>query len=136
MKSSAVCRVGDRVPPLRIDPISRATLGLFSEASGDRNPIHLDTDVARRIGLHDVVAHGMLSMAYLGRLLTDWTDPSSIRGYRVRFVSVTPVHARPTATGRIVSIDNVDGERRARLELAVTLEDGTVTLVGDAIVAV
>ncbi|MDT7679436.1 MAG: hypothetical protein QOD82_7338, partial [Pseudonocardiales bacterium] len=45
------------------------------------------------------------------------------------------VHAQPTCTGRVVSIDRVDGERRAGLELAVTLADGTTTLIGSATVA-
>lgn len=135
MTDLASIDVGTELPPLRVRPISRTTLALFAGASGDHNPIHIDLDVAKSAGLDDVFAHGMLSMAYLGRLLTDWIDPQSIRSYRVRFAAITPVHAEPTATGKVVSIDTVDGERRATLELAVTLADGTVTLTGDAVVA-
>ena len=120
--------VGTELPPLKIGPISRTTLALFAGASGDHNPMHIDIDVARSAGLDDVFAQGMLSMAYLGRLLTNWVDPWAIRHYRVRFAAITPVHGEPTATGRITAIDDVDGERRATLELAVTLADGTVTL--------
>jgi acyl dehydratase len=128
--------VGTELPPLRINPISRTTLALFAGASGDHNPMHIDIDVAKSAGLDDVFAHGMLSMAYLGRLLTDWVDPQAIRSYRVRFAAITPLQARPTATGTITAIDHVDGERRATLSLTVTLDDGTVTLTGDAVVAV
>ncbi|MEV0030357.1 MaoC/PaaZ C-terminal domain-containing protein [Nocardia sp. NPDC050793] len=128
-------RVGTELPPLRIRPISRTTLALFAGASGDHNPMHIDIDVARSAGLEDVFAHGMLSMAYLGRLLTDWFAPEAIRSYRVRFAAITPVHGEPTATGTVVAIDDVDGERRATLELAVILADGTVTLTGTAVVA-
>ena len=53
----------------------------------------------------------------------------------MRFAAITPVLGQPTANGKVVSIDEVDGERRATLELAVTLVDGTVTLTGDAVVA-
>ncbi|MDT5065466.1 MAG: hypothetical protein QOK02_1621 [Mycobacterium sp.] len=123
--------VGTELPPLQISPISRTTLALFAGASGDHNPMHIDIDVAKSAGLDDVFAHGMLSMAYLGRLLTDWVDPQAIRSYRVRFASITPIHGKPTATGRIVAIEN----GLASIELAVTLADGTVTLTGDAVVA-
>ena len=70
---TAVTRIdaGAELPPLTVEPISRATLALFAGASGDHNPIHIDLDVARSAGLDDVFAHGMLSMAYLGRLLTN-----------------------------------------------------------------
>jgi acyl dehydratase len=128
--------IGTELPALKIRPISRTTLTLFAGASGDHNAMHIDVDVARSAGLDDVFAHGMLSMAYLGRLLTDWVPQQRIRSYRVRFAAITPVLGQPTATGKVVSIDDVDGERRATLELAVTLADGTVTLTGDAVVAI
>ena len=111
--------------------ISRTTLALFAGASGDHNPIHLDIDVARSAGLDDVFAQGMLSMAYLGRLLTGWVPQERIRSFEVRFAAITPVHGTPTCTGRVVA-----GRRRRRssvgprVELAVTLADGTVTLTG------
>jgi acyl dehydratase len=128
--------IGTELPPLEIRPISRTTLALFAGASGDHNPMHIDIDVAKSAGLDDVFAQGMLSMACLGRLLTDWVDPQAIRSYRVRFAAITPLHGKPTVTGTISAIDEVDGERRATLDLTVTLADGTVTLTGDAVVAV
>lgn len=133
--ASADAKVGDQLPELRIPPISRATLALFAGASGDHNPIHIDVDVAQSVGLDDVFAHGMLSMAYLGRLVTGWVPPDRIRSYRVRFTAITPVHAEPTCTGSVTAVNVVDGERRATLGLTVTLADGAVTLTGDAVVA-
>lgn len=135
MTNTLAAQVGTELPPLRPGVVSRTTLALFAGASGDHNPIHIDIDVAKSAGLHDVFAHGMLSMAYLGRLLTDWVRPEAIRSYGVRFAAITPVNAEPTARGRIVSVETVDGEQRATLELSVTLADGTVTLAGDAVVA-
>jgi acyl dehydratase len=128
--------VGTELPPLELPPITRTTLAMFGPASGDLNPIHIDIDVARSAGLDDVFAHGMLSMAYLGQLLTNWVPQDRIRTFGVRFAAITPVHARPTCTGSVVSIAEVAGERRADLELAVTLADGTVTLAGIATIAV
>ncbi|MEV0703216.1 MaoC/PaaZ C-terminal domain-containing protein [Saccharopolyspora sp. NPDC050389] len=124
------------LPPLPLPLISRAALALFAGASGDHNPIHIDLDNARSAGFDDVFAHGMLSMAYLGRLLTGWVPQSALRSFSARFVAITPVHGQPTCTGKVTGIDDVDGERRAHLELAVTLADGTVALRGDAVVAV
>ena len=64
--------VDDELPELNIPPITRTTLALFAGASGDHNPIHIDLDFARAAGQDDVFAHGMLTMAYIGRLLTGW----------------------------------------------------------------
>ena len=127
--------VGAALEPLRLDPISRTTLALFAGGSGDHNPMHIDIDAARAAGMDDVFAQGMLSMAYLGRLITDNFPIERLRSYSVRFAAITPVLAEPTCTGRVTSIDDVDGERRATLELAVTLADGTKTIVGEAVVA-
>ncbi|NGX05731.1 MaoC/PaaZ C-terminal domain-containing protein [Mycobacteroides franklinii] len=132
MTTTQSVEVGAELPSLHLKPISRTTLALFAGASGDHNPIHIDIDVAKSAGLEDVFAHGMLSMAYLGRLLTDNFDPASIRSYRVRFAAITPIHGTPTATGKVISTEN----GLATIELTVTLEDGTVTLTGDAVVAI
>jgi acyl dehydratase len=130
-----IATVGTELPALELAPISRTTLALFAGASGDSNPIHIDLDVARAAGLDDVFAQGMLSMAYLGRLLTNWVPQHQIRSYGVRFAAITPLHAQPTCTGRVTAISEVAGESRATLELMITLADGTTTLVGDAVVA-
>jgi acyl dehydratase len=124
-------RVGDTLPPLALPPISRTTLALFAGASGDHNPIHIDIDNARSAGFDDVFAHGMLSMAWLGRLLTGWVSQDRIRSLSVRFAAITPVHASPTCTGTVVA---VDGDS-ATVDLAVTLADGTTTLTGRAVIA-
>ncbi len=132
---TAAVQVGTELAPLAIAPISRTTLALFAGASGDHNAIHIDIDAAKAAGFEDVFAHGMLSMAYLGRLVTSWVPQSRLRALSTRFTSITPVLAQPTCTGTVVSIDEVDGEQRATIELAITLADGTVTLNGEAVVA-
>ena len=82
-------QVGDALPPLELSPLSRTTLALFAGASGDHNPIHIDTDFARKAGMPDVFAHGMLGMAWLGRLLTNWAPQSRLRRFDVRFQGIT-----------------------------------------------
>lgn len=127
--------VGTELPPLRLAPISRTTLALFAGASGDHNPIHIDLDAAQAAGMNDVFAHGMLSMAYLGRLVTNWVPQRQVRSLTCRFRAITPVLAMPTCTGRVSAVEELDGERRATVDVAVTLEDGTVTLSGQVTVA-
>ncbi len=128
--------VGTELPPLAIASISRTTLALFAGGSGDHNPIHLDLDVAKSAGLDDVFAQGMLSMAYLGRLLTGWAPQQNLRSFEVRFIAITPIHGQPTLTGKVTAVEAVGAERRATLELTATLADGTVTLTGTAVIAV
>ncbi len=128
--------VGVELPGLRGPILDRTTLAIFAGGSGDLNPIHLDVDVARSAGFDDVFAQGMLSMAILGRLLTRWTSQDHIREFAVRFAAITPVSAAPECTGHVVAITEVDGEQRAQIALTVTLPDGTVTLSGEAVVAI
>ena len=135
MTTATEIQVGTELPPLVVEPISRTTLALFAGASGDHNPIHVDIDAAKAAGFDDVFAHGMLSMAYLGRLVTSWVPQSQLRALSTRFTSITPVLAQPTCTGTVVGVDDVDGEKRATVEVKITLADGTVTLSGEAVVA-
>src|ERR1700720_167590 len=78
-----------KVVTLAMDTITRAQLALYAGASGDHNPIHIDIDFAKQAGMPDVFAHGMLSMAYLGRLLSNWVPQEAIRSFAVRFVAIT-----------------------------------------------
>ncbi|HUF96806.1 MAG TPA: MaoC/PaaZ C-terminal domain-containing protein [Ilumatobacter sp.] len=128
-------QAGAVLPSLEIPPITRTTLALFAGASGDHNPIHIDIDNARSAGFDDVFAHGMLSMAYLGRILTDNFSVEQIRSYRVRFAAITPVHGQPTCSAVIREVRDADGERLVVLDLTVALPDGTVTLTGEATIA-
>lgn len=127
--------VGDSLPAFEAEPISRHTLALYCGASGDHNPIHVDSDFARAAGQKDVFAHGMLSMAYLSRLLTSWVPQDALREYGVRFVAITAVHDRVTCKGVVTEVFEAAGERCARLELTAQDQDGRVTLSGDAVVA-
>lgn len=127
--------VGDALPAFETPPISRLALALYCGASGDHNPIHVDMDFAREAGQDDVFAHGMLSMAYLGRLLTNWVPQLSLREYGVRFMAITHVHDRVTCSGTVVGKFEADGERRVRLELTTVDQHGEIKLRGDAIVA-
>ncbi|WP_136658058.1 MaoC family dehydratase [Nitratireductor sp. XY-223] len=127
--------VGDKLPVLRTAPISRTTLALFAGASGDHNPIHIDIDFARSAGMEDVFAHGMLSMAYLGRLLTGWVPQTALRRFDTRFVAITQLRERIVCTGTVAQKYEEDGEKRVRLAVEAANEAGEVKLAGEAVVA-
>jgi acyl dehydratase len=127
--------VGDALPPLSLPPLSRTTLALYAGASGDHNPMHIDIDFARAAGMPDVFAHGMLSMAWLGRMLTCWVPQRDLREFTVRFSALTQVGERIVCTGRVVEKLERDGERLVRLEISTANEAGEIKLAGGALVA-
>ena len=127
-------KVGDILEPLIQKPITRSTLALFAGASGDHNPIHIDIDFAKSVGLDDVFAHGMLGMAYLGRFLTLFTDQKNLRSYSVRFSSITQVGAELKCSGKVTEIFEEKDEKFLKLELSATDQNNDVKLMGDAVI--
>lgn len=127
--------VGDELPVLELPPVSRLALALYCGASGDHNPIHVDLDFARSAGQKDVFAHGMLSMAWLGRLLTDWVPQTQLRDYSVRFAAITQVGERIRCTATVTDKFDADGEHRVRLAVQTANEEGVIKLAGEAVVA-
>lgn len=77
--------VGTELPPGQF-PITRSHLVRYAGASGDFNVIHHSERIARAVGLPDVIAHGMLTMALATRVVTAWAgDPSAVVAVKVRF---------------------------------------------------
>lgn len=129
-------QVGTEIPALELAPISRYTLALYAGASGDHNPIHIDSDFAKSAGMPDVFAHGMLSMAYLGRMLTNWQPQAQLRKFGNRFAAITQLQDAITCSGKVVEMIEQNGETLARCEIQAIKADGEQTLVGEALVAV
>lgn len=126
---------GDALPPLELPPISRLALALYCGASGDHNPIHVDCDFAKSAGMPDVFAHGMLSAAWLGRLLTNWVPQSSIRSFDVRFAAITQLGEAITCTGKVTEKFEDQGHRMVKLHVATHNGQGQAKLTGEALVA-
>jgi acyl dehydratase len=83
--------VGQEIPA-RTYPVRRVDLVKYAGASGDFNPIHWNETFAKSVGLPDVIAHGMFTMAEGGRFVTDWVgDPGAVIDYGVRFSSMVVV---------------------------------------------
>lgn len=114
--------------------ISRYTLALFCGASGDHNPVHVDLDFARAAGYKDVFAHGMLVMAYLGRLLPRPSASVRLESFTCRFVSVTEIGDSLSCVARLASRETADNRVRVALDLEAKTTDGTLRASGSALV--
>ncbi|AXE79557.1 MaoC family dehydratase [Streptomyces atratus] len=89
--------------PAQSFPVSRATLVQYAGASGDFNPIHWNEKFAREVGLPDVIAHGMFTMAEAIRVVTDWVgDPGAVVEYGVRFTK--PVVVPNDGKGALIEV--------------------------------
>ncbi|WNZ09282.1 MaoC family dehydratase [Streptomyces sp. 11x1] len=96
--------------------VTRATLVRYAGASGDFNPIHWNEKFAKEVGLPDVIAHGMFTMAEAIRVVTDWTgDPGSVLEYGVRFTK--PV---------VVPNDDEGATIEVSAKIGAKLDDNTV----------
>lgn len=109
--------------PAQVFPVRRDTLVRYAGASGDFNPIHWNERVAKSVGLPDVIAHGMLTMAEAARVVTDWIgDPGAIVEYGVRFTKPVVVPdddrgAEIVVAGKVA--EKLEG-RRVRIDLTAT----------------
>lgn len=126
---------GTELPPLELR-VTRADLVRYAGASGDLNPIHWSDRVATGVGLPGVIAHGMLTMALAGRLVTQWVgDPSAVRSYGVRFTR--PVVVPDDDEGALLEIsgkvtDVTDGIAK----VAITARSAGKTVLGRAVAEV
>jgi acyl dehydratase len=131
--------VGDELPPLELPPLTRATLALYAGGSGDHIPLHIDTDFARAAGHRDVFMHGMLGVAYIARVLTEWTPQESLRDLSVRFTAITYPGESLVASATVGGIDVIesDGAEELQVQLDVQLRNtsGDVKIVGSATIA-
>jgi acyl dehydratase len=106
--------VGDEIPA-RDFPVQRINLVMYCGASGDFNPIHWNERFAKMVGLPDVIAHGMFTMAEAARVVTDWAgDPGAVEEYKVRFSK--PVVVPDDDKGATLSVggrveEKLDGNR-------------------------
>jgi acyl dehydratase len=116
MASYDQAQPGTELPPRQYQ-VTRRDLVRYAGASGDFNVIHWNERIARSVGLPDVIAHGMLTMALAGRFLTEWAgDPGAVTEYGVRFSS--PVVVPDDDQGATVEVtgtvtERLDGQRVA-----------------------
>ena len=112
--------VGDAVPT-KVFEIDRALLKAYADASGDQNPIHQSEEVAISVGLPNVIAHGMLTMALVGKYISDWAGGSaSVKEFSARFIKpvIVPAGEKVDLTVSATVVE-VSGDR-FKLDLVAT----------------
>lgn len=115
-------RSGQTLPSLTKE-VSVEQIRQYAEASGDRNPIHLDDTFARAAGLPGVIAHGMLTMAFANQLVTDWLgDRSLLKKLQGRFAGMVLPGDVLTCSGSVTAKD--DAARRVVLGVTVANQHG------------
>jgi acyl dehydratase len=123
--------------PAQTFRIQRANLVQYCGASGDFNIIHWNERVAKAVGLPDVIAHGMFTMAEAGRVVTDWVgDPGAVIEYGVRFSAPVPVPDDDNGTDLVVKgtvAEKLDGHRVA-VDLDARVADNKVLAKARAVV--
>jgi 3-hydroxybutyryl-CoA dehydratase len=124
-------KIGSIVAEAAYGPIDREQLRDYAEASGDTNPLHLDTAFAQRAGFDDVIVHGMLGMALLGRLVSEQLPSFRIRRLRTRFRTVIALGQSIACTATVTGF----ADQGAEIELVARDAEGTVLLDGSALLA-
>jgi acyl dehydratase len=123
---------GSDLPDLRKPPITKMQLVKYAGASGDYNLIHTDHETARAVGLDGVIAHGMLSMAFLGEYCCWLAGPESVRRLSVRFVAMVRPGDTLTCRGLVKEQTTIDGARRLQLEVWAENQRAERVTVGEA----
>ncbi|MCX5296532.1 MaoC family dehydratase [Streptomyces sp. NBC_00193] len=129
--------VGTELPAASF-PVTRATLVRYAGASGDFNPIHWNEKFATEVGLPDVIAHGMFTMAEAIRVVTDWVgDPGAVVEYGVRFTK--PVVVPNDGQGALIEVTakvaaKLD-DNRVRVDLTATSAGQKILGMSRAVVA-
>jgi acyl dehydratase len=112
---AGMIEVGTALPE-HVFKVNRALLKAYADASGDQNPIHQNEEFALSVGLPNVIAHGMLTMALVGKYVTDWAGGSSkVIHYGARFIKPVIVPADTDVDLTVTAVISA-------------VEDGSVTL--------
>jgi acyl dehydratase len=132
--------VGQPLTSLIKPPITQEQLRRYSEASGDYNPIHLDEQAAQRVGLDGVIAHGMLSMAFLGQFVNQQLAEiagARIEHLKVRFLNMVRLGDILTCHGIVTAQATRDDLNQSiAIECWAQNQDGIKVTTGEAVVLV
>jgi acyl dehydratase len=121
--------------PAQKFPVTRLDLIRYAGASGDFNPIHWNERFATSVGLPNVIAHGMFTMAEVARVVTDWAgDPSAIVEYSVRFTRPVVVPDPEGAELEVGGVVRSVADGRAEIDLSATVGGQTVLAKARAVV--
>lgn len=123
--------------PERTVAITRADLIRYAGASGDHNVIHWNQRVATAVGLPDVIAHGMFTMALAGKLVSDWAgDPGAVEGITVRFSRPVVVPDDDNGAALVLrgTVEELTEQGRAVVGITATVDGSKVLMAAKAVV--
>ncbi|MCU1427180.1 MAG: acyl dehydratase [Actinomycetia bacterium] len=126
-------KVGDTYEAVIVDNLTRTQLVQYAGSSGDYNPLHSDEVFATKVaGFPSVFAHGMLTMAMTGHMVTDYVGDGRLTRYGVRFVSQVWPGDTLTAIATVAEIRDAEGEQLVELTLSTRNQNGEEVLSGYA----
>ena len=125
--------VGDEIPEVIIEPLQQQDLIKYAKASGDYNPIHLDKNFANNIGLDNVIVHGMLIMAHLGKSIANSMTIPYLKHFSVQFSSITTLGEKLICSGQVIKIEKDKEKKIISLNLKVLNLSNDVKILGRAI---
>ena len=125
--------VGHEIPEVLIGQLQQQDLIQYAKASGDYNPIHLDKNFANNIGLDNVIVHGMLIMAHLGKSIANSMTISYLKHFSVQFSSVTTLGEKLICSGQVIKIEKDKEKKIISLNLKVLNLSNDVKILGRAI---
>jgi acyl dehydratase len=132
---------GEELNPLVKPPITQEQLRRYADASGDHNPIHLDEDAAHSVGLDGVIAHGMLSMAFLGQFVMQQisdTPGAYLAQLKVRFMNMVHLDDTLTCHGVVKARSHSDDHTHESIMIECWAQNqkGEKVTIGEAVVTV
>ena len=125
--------VGHEIPETIIEPLQQQDLIKYAKASGDYNPIHLDKNFANNIGLDNVIVHGMLIMAHLGKSIANSMTIPYLKHFSVQFSSITTLGEKLICSGQVIKIEKDKEKKIISLNLKVLNLSNDVKILGRAI---
>ena len=128
--------MGYEIPETNIGPFDQNDLLKYAKASGDFNPIHLDKEFGKTIGLDNVIVHGMLIMAHLGKSIANSNSVSFLKNFSVQFCSITKLEERLICKGEVSKIEKNNQKKNITLKLKVLNLSGEVKISGKTIFSI
>ena len=125
--------MGYEIPETNIGPFNQNDLVKYAKASGDFNPIHLDKEFAKTMGFDNVIAHGMLVMAHLGKSIANSNSVSFLKHFSVQFCSITSLEEKLIFKGEVSKIEKNNQKKIITLKLKVLNLSGEVKILGKMI---
>jgi len=136
MTNYARWQLGSSLPDLRLPPVTLEMLRAYAAASGDNADVHIDPQAARDMGFPNAFAHGLLTMAWLGRLLTDQAPAPLLKSYSVRFTAPVFVGEELTCRAAVTNREADAEQMHFTLGLQVVNGEDELKLAGKATISV